>query len=179
MSDGVRVARNAPCPCGSGKKYKRCCGKDAPSQWAGDSVWHRLRAAEGRLVPEILEWALTRYGSDILSVAWEHFVFGDDEEEEDGELPREHPEFGGLFVPWSLFTWTAYAGEGWPEDWPRTPLGLAYLDARGDRLDALERRFLEAVCARPYSFHQVLSVEPGCSLRLRDLLTGEEWQVSE
>jgi len=20
------VARNAPCPCGSGKKYKRCCG---------------------------------------------------------------------------------------------------------------------------------------------------------
>lgn len=20
--------RNAPCPCGSGKKYKRCCGKD-------------------------------------------------------------------------------------------------------------------------------------------------------
>ena len=22
------VSRNAPCPCGSGKKYKRCCGKD-------------------------------------------------------------------------------------------------------------------------------------------------------
>ena len=22
------VARNAPCPCGSGKKFKRCCGKD-------------------------------------------------------------------------------------------------------------------------------------------------------
>jgi uncharacterized protein YecA (UPF0149 family) len=22
--------RNAPCPCGSGNKYKRCCGKDAP-----------------------------------------------------------------------------------------------------------------------------------------------------
>ena len=23
-----QIARNAPCPCGSGKKYKRCCGKD-------------------------------------------------------------------------------------------------------------------------------------------------------
>lgn len=22
--------RNAPCPCGSGEKYKRCCGKSAP-----------------------------------------------------------------------------------------------------------------------------------------------------
>jgi hypothetical protein len=24
-----RTGRNAPCPCGSGKKYKKCCGKDA------------------------------------------------------------------------------------------------------------------------------------------------------
>jgi uncharacterized protein YecA (UPF0149 family) len=22
----TKVGRNAPCPCGSGKKYKRCCG---------------------------------------------------------------------------------------------------------------------------------------------------------
>ncbi|MHC4336845.1 MAG: SEC-C metal-binding domain-containing protein [Planctomycetota bacterium] len=21
-----KVGRNAPCPCGSGKKYKKCCG---------------------------------------------------------------------------------------------------------------------------------------------------------
>ena len=24
---GKRVGRNDPCPCGSGKKYKHCCGK--------------------------------------------------------------------------------------------------------------------------------------------------------
>lgn len=24
------IARNSPCPCGSGAKYKRCCGKNAP-----------------------------------------------------------------------------------------------------------------------------------------------------
>jgi uncharacterized protein YecA (UPF0149 family) len=24
---GGKVGRNRPCPCGSGKKYKRCCGK--------------------------------------------------------------------------------------------------------------------------------------------------------
>ena len=23
----IKIARNAPCPCGSGKKYKRCCGR--------------------------------------------------------------------------------------------------------------------------------------------------------
>ncbi|MFT5698844.1 MAG: preprotein translocase subunit SecA [Desulforhopalus sp.] len=27
--DGDKVGRNADCPCGSGKKYKRCCGKEA------------------------------------------------------------------------------------------------------------------------------------------------------
>jgi hypothetical protein len=26
------IARNAPCPCGSGEKYKRCCGTQAPPQ---------------------------------------------------------------------------------------------------------------------------------------------------
>lgn len=25
---GSRIGRNDPCPCGSGKKYKKCCGKD-------------------------------------------------------------------------------------------------------------------------------------------------------
>jgi len=24
---GHKIGRNAPCPCGSGKKYKRCCGR--------------------------------------------------------------------------------------------------------------------------------------------------------
>jgi preprotein translocase subunit SecA len=27
--EGPRVGRNDPCPCGSGKKYKKCCGKNA------------------------------------------------------------------------------------------------------------------------------------------------------
>lgn len=26
---GEKIGRNAPCPCGSGKKYKKCCGKEA------------------------------------------------------------------------------------------------------------------------------------------------------
>ncbi len=27
ISEGIKVGRNEPCPCGSGKKYKNCCGK--------------------------------------------------------------------------------------------------------------------------------------------------------
>src|SRR5947208_1551038 len=28
----TKVGRNAPCPCGSRKKYKRCCGRTSPNQ---------------------------------------------------------------------------------------------------------------------------------------------------
>ncbi len=29
VNDGPKVGRNDPCPCGSGKKYKNCCGKNS------------------------------------------------------------------------------------------------------------------------------------------------------
>jgi preprotein translocase subunit SecA len=29
VNQGPKVGRNDPCPCGSGKKYKNCCGKEA------------------------------------------------------------------------------------------------------------------------------------------------------
>ena len=28
VHDGPKIGRNDPCPCGSGKKYKKCCGAD-------------------------------------------------------------------------------------------------------------------------------------------------------
>jgi len=27
VHEGPRIGRNDPCPCGSGKKYKKCCGR--------------------------------------------------------------------------------------------------------------------------------------------------------
>ena len=31
QSEPAGTPRNAPCPCGSGQKHKRCCGKEAPA----------------------------------------------------------------------------------------------------------------------------------------------------
>lgn len=28
--DGQKIGRNEPCPCGSGKKYRKCCGEHNP-----------------------------------------------------------------------------------------------------------------------------------------------------
>ncbi|NLV89137.1 MAG: SEC-C domain-containing protein, partial [Tissierellia bacterium] len=27
VKKGKKIGRNDPCPCGSGKKYKKCCGQ--------------------------------------------------------------------------------------------------------------------------------------------------------
>ena len=38
-----KIGRNDPCPCGSGKKYKKCCGRNQPTTPANDerlSVYH-------------------------------------------------------------------------------------------------------------------------------------------
>ena len=32
IKKGDRVGRNDPCPCGSGKKYKKCCGANLPDE---------------------------------------------------------------------------------------------------------------------------------------------------
>lgn len=34
QTGGKKPARNEPCPCGSGKKYKQCCGKSGPKKGA-------------------------------------------------------------------------------------------------------------------------------------------------
>jgi hypothetical protein len=48
----MKPQRNDPCPCGSGKKYKKCCLPKERDQQAGDSPWshagkiHRIRHAD-------------------------------------------------------------------------------------------------------------------------------------
>jgi hypothetical protein len=48
----MKPQRNDPCPCGSGKKYKKCCLSKERDQQTGDSPWshagkiHRIRHAD-------------------------------------------------------------------------------------------------------------------------------------
>jgi len=67
-SDTGKISRNAPCPCGSGKKYKHCCLNNPPSTQPLDLQYakkHRIRIKTpeqiegirraGRLVIETLD----------------------------------------------------------------------------------------------------------------------------
>lgn len=39
------IARNAPCPCRSGQKYKRCCGRLAPPLYTAHTVRGKIAAS--------------------------------------------------------------------------------------------------------------------------------------
>lgn len=65
---GHPVGRNDPCPCGSGKQFRRCCGASSEGEarfrgaprgepvlcWASEhAVWPRMRDA---LIAHAMEW---------------------------------------------------------------------------------------------------------------------------
>jgi hypothetical protein len=45
-----KIKRNDPCPCGSGKKYKKCCMDKATTTKMIDFAWNRLRKTEGEVI---------------------------------------------------------------------------------------------------------------------------------
>jgi hypothetical protein len=50
------IGRNEPCPCGSGKKYKKCCGaKEAVS------ITHVIENEIDDLQTKLLHFALNHY----------------------------------------------------------------------------------------------------------------------
>lgn len=73
-----KINRNEPCPCGSGKKYKRCCG-------AGEAVSINtiIESEIDELQKQILHFAYSHFGPDILDdfESFEEMIELDDEQE--------------------------------------------------------------------------------------------------
>ena len=149
-----RTARNAPCPCGSGRKYKKCCLRDDEARH-GESLRglaaHRMDA---RLVDDLADFARGEFGE-----AWRTFRHDLESETDSGFLTH----------PLSVYT---FATEG------RT-LVDAYLEAHGQRCVPTERRWLDAQRAAWLSVWEVEAVVRGRSVTLLDLLSGERRKVSE
>jgi len=137
--------------------------------------WGRMRRAEGLLIDRVTRFARAPLGRGHLSEAWAEYDPGG---VSCGAPDLEHDDGG--FLPWALFNRVAprRRRSGRRRGAPR-PIALDYLDEQGDALDPFERRFLEAVCRRPFSFHAVESVEPGRALGLCDVLTGAVHTVRE
>jgi len=49
-----RVARNSPCPCGSGRKYKRCCANAGPGVVHSTGAPVSVATSPGQQRPHVL-----------------------------------------------------------------------------------------------------------------------------
>ena len=167
----ARIGRNDPCPCGSGKKYKRCC---LEQQAASYSLWSRQREASDQLTRDIMSFAARKFGKQV-DDAWQDFnmsdlpvAFGDRSTEDQ------------IFMPYFLFHWD-------PDSRSRGRRALGkggvvtrwYMLEKAGKLSEMERLFLEQATTQPVSFYEVLWSEPGERMGIRDVLMGGETEVIE
>ena len=61
-----KVGRNDPCPCGSGRKYKKCCQESFDEK---DFHYRRWRRVEADLIPELFAYALETLGPEAIEDA--------------------------------------------------------------------------------------------------------------
>lgn len=154
--------RNDPCPCGSGKKYKKCCMfKDRPVPDPQDLV-------RSRLIDNLFEF-IARFYKDIIPEAYDFFWVEQPPEE---TLPEEYVDFTQInFHEWLLFDYIVEPG-GY-----KTIVDL-YREHSKNLSDA-EEEMLDIFKNSVLSLYEVQKVMPEQGLILKDLLLGGEYVVKE
>lgn len=173
----MQVGRNDPCPCGSRKKFKKCCLNKTVE--TGDLLWRQLGSIHDDMAKRLLEHGMRVFGRPAIEEAWEEFwswendvSFADAYESEQLKIQ--------LFMPYFLYNWTPDLESEVLETAPAdTTIAADFLEKRARNLTELERRFLAASITSPFSFHDVLEVDPGKEFVLKDIFLGTEVRVTE
>src|SRR5688572_1079478 len=156
----AKVGRNDPCPCGSGKKFKKCCLHKEESSGASTRDEHGKDRTSGvhemdeRLVARMLEAALKRFGREV-EPAFHDF---------------HDPQAAGQLTMAYVAYCFAIKGQR---------MVSLLLDNRKEKLSLRERGWLEAQCRAWLSIWEIVEIERGVALTVVDLLTGERRRVLE
>jgi hypothetical protein len=152
----VEIGRNAPCPCGSGLKHKRCC-------LARGSELRRDAAEAERVWQDLQSWALDRF-DDELGPAMKALL--DDRGVGTAERPAVDEDLS-LALCWLLIDRELACGS--------TP---AELYSRLPELSAADRARALRIAASRLGLHRVLDREPGAWIDLESLLDGTRVRVA-
>ena len=141
---GLGGSRNAQCPCGSGRKYKRCC-------LAVEEELARERCIDDAVGRRIQEWSSKQFDDEI-AVALELYV-GPERLIDDGDIQ--------IFAVW-FHNDRELARGGTPAE---------RYAARPDLPEA-ERESAARIAAARLGLYRVVAVEPGRSLARENLVGG-------
>lgn len=173
----MKIGRNAPCPCGSGKKYKQCCQAKAQHETQSPEYLRYLKVQRvlDDLTKQMVRFLDQTYEGEALSIAYGEFV------SYEPRLTDALDDYMPIFGPWMMHHWIPERGEGRhyldDESLYGRPPARVLLERMGSRLDQIAQRFLEKAMEAPFSFYEVESRQPGISFQARDLVTGESHRV--
>ncbi len=141
--------------------------------------YRRLSEAYDRLLDRMSSCAKRIFGEEAVVVAMNEFLLWADPDEGITEGLVGRADF--MFCPWFLFNWEYDSLEAelelsGPEG--RTVAEL-YAEERGNRLDPLERNLIDHINRKPYSFLEVMRVDEGQGVQVKDILKGNRIDVQE
>jgi len=163
--------RNDPCPCGSGKKFKKCHGAAVPPEVAAlpsdaRAEWQRAEVVlqrQKRVGQEILDWATKKLGVEWTDSAFDAWGLSRDEDLSDLEAD--------LYTGWVLFSYVpGKLG---------TCIAAGWLDDAGKRANADDQAFVRAGLGARIGVWEAETVEEGVGATITDRLTGRTLFVHE
>ena len=161
----LRTPRNAPCPCGSGRKYKKCHLAEDEEQANGPAREEARRVAERAAVHAIDE-RLTERMLRLAELRW-------------GRKFDVVDALGAIGIPaQEADFFSAFAAHHFPGPEGIPPRELL-LREEGRKLTQEDRVWLDAQAAALVSVWEVTDVAPGQGISLRNLLGEEERFVRE
>ncbi|MCB1115788.1 MAG: SEC-C domain-containing protein [Chlamydiia bacterium] len=168
----MNIERNAPCPCGSQKKYKHCCATQTNSlpSLEEDVEWRRVRHIEGKIWEGAIAFATEEWGVEILQEGWSAFCLGQD-------IDKESPAIEHLFFGWFIFRWVPF---DYSKKWEYLGPHLTIADLYQEKFPVKAHQpFLSALKQSPFSFFLVEDVVPSRRLVLKDLLLDRTVTIKE
>lgn len=155
-----KTGRNEPCPCGSGKKYKKCCLEH-------DQAAASRRREASTTAPATLDWLAAKFPEQVRAAVEEGFYGGLKKAERavlDSLNPHEHELLSVNVGEWLLTDAVLRIGE------TLTPVKRLLQDPAGPPLPAGGRQWLSRLADRHLSLYEVCGVDRGAGMMLADLL---------
>jgi hypothetical protein len=152
------VGRNDPCPCGSGKKFKKCCLNKSGA--IGDSY---LSAERNSALAKLMRFAARPQYKELhraaLGLFWGEWLLEEPDRRLEDVMALEQVEIA--YNSWFAFDFDCGGGG-------RTVLDF-YLDSQGNRLSSGELSYLQGLRSSHLRLYEIIEVKPDQGFELRDL----------
>ena len=174
----VKIKRNQPCPCGSGKKYKKCCLIKQNIVPASDLAYRRLSDAYKRLEIKLEAFLSKQCGEEGVTDGLDEF-FCWPEDDETAFIESVFEEMQDLYRPWLLYNWEFDEDNEDITGLFGTSISQAYLKEHENKLNNDEKHLIKAISHKPYCFWEVVRVTPGREMDIKNIITDQKITIVE